>query len=77
MIFTFLSSRSRYGVLLLACLAFSGFTSLSHAQEAITSPESYFGFRMGSDRKIARWDRIVDYFSSRDTCDTCDTCDAR
>ncbi len=27
-----------------------------------TSPEEFFGFRLGSDRKIARWDRIVDYF---------------
>ncbi|MCD6154922.1 MAG: M14 family zinc carboxypeptidase [archaeon GB-1867-097] len=28
----------------------------------ITSPEEFFGFKMGSDRKIARWDRIVEYF---------------
>jgi hypothetical protein len=28
----------------------------------ITSPEEYFGFRMGTDRKIARWDAIVEYF---------------
>jgi hypothetical protein len=28
----------------------------------ITSPEDFFGFRMGSDRKIARWDKIVEYF---------------
>lgn len=28
----------------------------------ITSPESFFGFRLGSDRKMARWDKIVDYF---------------
>lgn len=28
----------------------------------ITSPEEFFGFRMGTDRKIARWDKIVDYF---------------
>jgi len=26
------------------------------------SPEEFFGFRLGSDRKIARWDRIVEYF---------------
>ena len=29
----------------------------------VTSPESFFGFRLGSDRKIARWDRIVDYYN--------------
>ena len=28
----------------------------------ITPPESFFGFRPGDDRKIARWDKIVDYF---------------
>jgi hypothetical protein len=32
------------------------------AQSRITSPEQFFGFRMGSDRKIARWDKIVDYY---------------
>lgn len=29
-----------------------------------TSPESFFGFKPGEDRKIARWDRIVEYFYS-------------
>ena len=28
----------------------------------VTSPEQFFGFQLGSDRKIARWDKIVDYF---------------
>ena len=28
----------------------------------ITSPEAFFGFQLGSDRKMARWDKIVDYF---------------
>jgi hypothetical protein len=28
----------------------------------VTSPEEFFGFRLGDDRKLARWDRIVDYF---------------
>ena len=28
----------------------------------ITSPEVFFGFQLGSDRKIARWDRIVECF---------------
>ena len=30
--------------------------------ETIPSPESFFGFQLGSDRNIARWDRIVEYF---------------
>lgn len=33
------------------------------AQDKVTSPESYFGFQMGADRQLARWDKIVDYFS--------------
>jgi hypothetical protein len=28
---------------------------------AIQTPEQFFGFRMGTDNKLARWDRIVDY----------------
>ncbi|MFO7867297.1 MAG: M14 family metallopeptidase [Candidatus Aminicenantes bacterium] len=32
------------------------------AQEKITPPEEYFGFQLGSDRNIARWDKIVDYY---------------
>lgn len=28
----------------------------------VTSPEAFFGFKLGSDRKIARWDKIVKYF---------------
>ena len=29
----------------------------------ITPPEEFFGFRMGSNGKIARWDKIVEYFT--------------
>ncbi len=29
----------------------------------ILSPESFFGFKLGSDKKIARWDKIVEYFN--------------
>ncbi len=32
------------------------------AQAQVTPPEKFFGFQLGSDRKIARWDKIVDYF---------------
>ena len=34
----------------------------SVSQNKITSPEEYFGFQMGADYKLARWDKIVDYF---------------
>ena len=28
----------------------------------LPSPEEFFGFKMGLDGKLARWDRIVEYF---------------
>jgi len=28
----------------------------------ISTPEEFFGFQLGSDRKLARWDKIVEYF---------------
>jgi len=31
-------------------------------QAQVTPPEKFFGFQLGSDRKIARWDKIVEYF---------------
>ncbi|PKP29630.1 MAG: peptidase M14 family protein, partial [Bacteroidetes bacterium HGW-Bacteroidetes-17] len=31
--------------------------------QKITSPEDYFGFQMGADRKLVRWDKMVDYFN--------------
>jgi len=30
--------------------------------QQIPSPEDFFGFRMGADRKLARWDRLVAYY---------------
>ena len=32
------------------------------APRKVTSPKQFFGFRLGDDRKIARWDKIVEYF---------------
>src|SRR6059058_1808989 len=37
-----------------AVLAVSG-------QQAVPTPEQFFGFRIGADNKLARWDKIVDY----------------
>lgn len=28
----------------------------------VTPPDEFFGFKIGEDRKLARWDRIVEYF---------------
>jgi hypothetical protein len=32
--------------------------------QALPTPEDYFGFKIGADRKLARYDKIVDYFKS-------------
>lgn len=44
-------------------LAFNLASPSLNAQTKITSPEAYFGYQLGSDRKIAHWDEIVAYFS--------------
>jgi hypothetical protein len=31
---------------------------------AVQTPEQYFGFRVGSDRKLVRWDKIVEYMQA-------------
>ena len=41
-------------------MLFSGPVSL--LAQAPTSPQEFFGFQLGSDYKMARWDRIVEYF---------------
>ncbi len=33
------------------------------AQSTVTTPEKFFGFQLGADRKMARWDRIVAYYA--------------
>ena len=37
------------------------YPTVSPAQQ-IPTPEAFFGFRMGTDRKLARWDKMVDYY---------------
>jgi Zinc carboxypeptidase len=47
-------------ILVAACLF--ALTLTAGAQSpALQTPEQYFGFRIGSDNKLARWDRIVEY----------------
>jgi hypothetical protein len=51
-------------VLLAVALVGSGLLAgTAEAQSQVTSPEKFFGFQLGSDRKIARWDKIVEYFT--------------
>src|SRR5277367_5128865 len=32
------------------------------AAQPIPTPDQFFGFRIGADKKLARWDKIVEYF---------------
>ena len=32
----------------------------------ITSPEEFYGFKPGTDRKLIRWDKVVEYFYELD-----------
>jgi hypothetical protein len=46
-------------------VAFAGSGSpvpAARAQGQITAPEKVFGFQLGSDRKMARWDKMVEYY---------------
>jgi len=53
---------------LLAALALAASVPAVRAVEAQgraaapTAPEKFFGFQLGSDRNIARWDRMVEYY---------------
>jgi hypothetical protein len=37
-------------------------TSIGVAQTAVPSPEKFFGFAMGADRKLANWDKLLEYY---------------
>ncbi|MBN1819687.1 MAG: hypothetical protein JW833_03180 [Prolixibacteraceae bacterium] len=49
-----------FSILILTSFVTIPATSLS---QEITSPEKFFDFQMGADRKLARWDKIVDYYN--------------
>ena len=34
----------------------------AHAQATLPSPEQFFGFQMGADRKLANWDKLHEYY---------------
>src|SRR5512139_3717978 len=56
--------RSRFIVVLLVCLCVAGVGRLVSATGGAPppTPEQFLGFRAGADNKLARWDRIVEYF---------------
>jgi len=47
-------------ILVLLVLGFVA--QIAEPQIKVTSPEEFFGFQLGSDRKIAHWDKIVEYY---------------
>jgi hypothetical protein len=50
----------RFGALALALLVATG---TAQAQQAsVPSPEKFFGFPMGADRKLANWDKLLEYY---------------
>lgn len=48
----------------LAILLAIGISLLAQPAQAekITTPEEFFGFRLGSDKQMARWDKMVEYY---------------
>jgi hypothetical protein len=51
---------------LVAIVAMLAAGTAVRGQSAVPSPEQFFGFRMGADRRIAGWSRIVEYFRTVD-----------
>ncbi|MDH5589525.1 MAG: M14 family zinc carboxypeptidase, partial [Gemmatimonadota bacterium] len=60
--------RSTFPTLALAaCLsAFSAGPAALLSAQQIPSPEEFFGHQMGADRKLARWDKLVEYYELLD-----------
>ena len=52
----------RFAVVLIATITLFGFRQEVVVAQNIPSPEEFFGFQMGADRKLARWDKLVEYY---------------
>jgi hypothetical protein len=50
------------GSLSIALALVLAFPAQAAALNDVTSPEKFFGFRLGTDKKLARWDKIVEYY---------------
>ncbi len=51
-------------IALVSLLVLFALTTVPIAQTQITPPEKFFGHQLGADRKMARWDQIVEYFKT-------------
>ena len=58
-----LSARLRHAALI--CCLLVPATAFAQGKAAPT-PEQFFGFKMGTEKKLAAWDRIVEYFRAVD-----------
>jgi hypothetical protein len=56
---------NRLALLLVSTVAsLSGIAPATAARaQEIPSPQEFFGFQMGADRQLARWDRMVEYYN--------------
>jgi hypothetical protein len=68
------ASRTVLGVLCLTLCAFGlrGRAAIETAPgepaaATVTSPQTFFGFQMGADRQMARWDKMVEYYKKLET----------
>ena len=52
----------RFLPLVILPLVIQPLASAGVAAQSLPSPESHFGFAMGTDEKLARWDGILEYF---------------
>ncbi|WP_396626066.1 M14 family metallopeptidase [Luteitalea sp.] len=52
------------GALAVALSSLHSTTVAAQSGAALQTPEQYFGFRMGADRKLADWDRLLAYYQS-------------
>jgi hypothetical protein len=57
--------RSSLSLILVLAAALAGRAQDVTAQQ-IPSPEEFFGFQMGADRHLARWDKMVEYYQLLD-----------
>ena len=55
-----MNKRTFWLMILCSVLFVSAAVALSAAE--ITPPDEFFGFQLGADRKMARWDAIVEYY---------------
>jgi hypothetical protein len=52
---------AKAGVRFVCAVLFVAGGMVAQAQK-ITSPQEFFGFQMGADNKMARWDKLVEYY---------------